>query len=100
MTSYRHEPSICLIAQGSKRALLGDEVYGYDAHHFLLVSVDLRIDDLATEVRMSTSAFHHHFRALTTMSPLPYQKRLRLHEARQLMFTEQLDASNAAFQVG
>ena len=225
-TSYMHEPSVCLIAQGAKRVLLGEDVYVYDAHHFLLTSVDLpivaqvteaspekpylglmlkldpreiaqlmvdsslppprvrqesrgmavgevsepllcaflrlldlldepedipilaplvqreilyrllmgdqgprlrqiaaagckshqiaraidwlkanfsqplRIDDLATQVRMSTSAFHHHFRALTAMSPLQYQKWLRLHEARKLMFTEQLDAANAAFQVG
>lgn len=225
-TSYMHEPSICLIAQGAKRVLLGEETYAYDAQHFLLASVDLpivaqitaaspetpylglklkldpreiaqlmadsslpppraqqesrgmavgelsesllcaflrlldlleepehipilaplvqreilyrllmgpqgprlrqigaagcrshqiaraidwlkanfsqplRIDDLATRVRMSTSAFHHHFRALTAMSPLQYQKWLRLHEARKLMLTEQIDAANAAFQVG
>ncbi len=60
----------------------------------------LRIDDLATQVNMSTSTFHHHFRALTAMSPLQYQKWLRLHEARRLMLTERLDATNAAFQVG
>ena len=225
-TSYMHEPSICLIAQGAKRVLLGEETYAYDAQHFLLASVDLpivaqiteaspetpylglklkldpreiaqlmadsslpppraqqesrgmavgelsefllcaflrlldlldepenipilapliqreilyrllvgeqgprlrqigaagcrshqiaraidwlkanfsqplRIDDLATRVRMSTSAFHHHFRSLTAMSPLQYQKWLRLHEARKLMLTEQIDAANAAFQVG
>ncbi len=225
-TSYMHEPSVCLIAQGAKRVMLGDEVYAYDAHHFLLASVDLpivgqvieaspakpylglmlkldpreiaqlmadsslppprtqhedrgmavgelsepllcaflrlldlleepehipilaplvqreilyrllvgpqgprlrqigaagcrshqiaraidwlkanfaqplRIDDLAGQVRMSTSAFHHHFRALTAMSPLQYQKWLRLHEARKLMLTEQIDAASAAFQVG
>ena len=225
-TSYMHEPSICLIVQGAKRVLLGEDIYVYDAHRFLLTSVDLpivaevleaspqkpylglmlkldqreiaqlmvdsslppprvrqedrgmaigevtvpllsafkrlidlldapedipvlaplvqreilyrllmgdqgprlrqiaaagckshqiakaidwlkanfaqtlRIDDLAAYTRMSTSAFHHHFRALTAMSPLQYQKWLRLHEARKLMFTEQLDAANAAFQVG
>jgi AraC-like DNA-binding protein len=60
----------------------------------------LRIDDLATEVNMSASTFHHHFRALTAMSPLQYQKRLRLDEARRLMLTERLDATTAAFQVG
>jgi AraC-like DNA-binding protein len=225
-TSYMHAPSICLIAQGSKRVLLGEETYVYDSHHFLLTSVDLpiiaqvteasakkpylgltlkldpreiaqlmtdsslppprtqqenrgmavgklsepvlcavlrlldlldepehlpilapmiqrellyrllvgeqgprlrqmgsagcrshqiaraidwlkayfaqplRVDDLADQVRMSPSAFHHHFRTLTAMSPLQYQKWLRLHEARKLMLTEQLDASDAAFQVG
>jgi AraC-like DNA-binding protein len=60
----------------------------------------LRIDDLATQVHMSTSTFHHHFRALTAMSPLQYQKRLRLDEARRLMLTERLDATTVAFQVG
>ncbi len=60
----------------------------------------LRIDDLATQVNMSTSTFHHHFRALTAMSPLQYQKQLRLNEARRLMLTERLDATTAAFQVG
>ena len=225
-TSYMHEPSICLIAQGAKRVLLGEETYTYDAQHFLLASVDLpivaqiteaspetpylglklkldpreiaqlmadssqpppraqqesrgmavgelsesllcaflrlldlleepehipilaplvqreilyrllmgpqgprlrqigaagcrshqiaraidwlkanfsqplRIDDLATRVRMSTSAFHHHFRALTAMSPLQYQKWIRLHEARRLMLMEHQDATSAAFQVG
>lgn len=225
LTSYMHEPSICLIAQGSKRVMLGDEVYVYDAHHFLLASVNLpvvaqvmdaskekpylglkltldqrdiaqmmvdsnlpariqktgramavseislpllsafnrlidlldqpedipilakliqkeilyrliiseqgprlrqiaavgsqsnqiaraiewlknnftkplKIDDLASYTGMSTSTFHHHFRALTAMSPLQFQKWLRLHEARRLMFTEHTDAANAAFQVG
>ncbi|MGA7577103.1 MAG: AraC family transcriptional regulator [Desulfobaccales bacterium] len=225
-TSGMYEPSICLIAQGAKRVLLGDDTYVYDAHHFLITSVDLptlwqiikasrkkpclglmlkidqgeisqllvdsnlpppraqqsrrgmavgevtlplltafqrlidllaeskdipilapiiqreisyrllvgdqgarlrqlasagsqsqqiaraiywlktnfirplRIDDLATQVNMSTSTFHHHFRALTAMSPLQYQKRLRLNEARRLMLTERLDATLAAFQVG
>lgn len=60
----------------------------------------LLIDDLATQVHMSPSTFHHHFRALTAMSPLQYQKWLRLNEARRLMLTDQLDAASAAFQVG
>ncbi|WP_224984464.1 AraC family transcriptional regulator [Geomonas agri] len=60
----------------------------------------LRIDELATKVNMSTSTFHHHFRSLTAMSPLQYQKMLRLNEARRLMLTERLDATTAAFNVG
>jgi AraC-like DNA-binding protein len=225
-TSYMYEPSICLIAQGAKRVLLGDDTYVLDVHHFLITSVDLptvvqiikasqekpylglilkldrreisqlmvdsnlpppraqqssrgmaigevtlplliafqrlidllaepkdipilapiiqreivyrllvgdqgarlrqiasagsqshqiaraidwlksnftqplRIEDLATQAHMSTSTFHHHFRALTAMSPLQYQKWLRLNEARRLMLTERLDAATAAFQVG
>jgi AraC-like DNA-binding protein len=225
-TTYMHEPSICLAAQGAKRVLLGEEVYAYDAHHFLITSVDLpvvaqvleasrekpylglmlkldpraitqlmvdsslpsprarqasrgmavsevslpllnafhrlidlldapedipilapliqreilyrlltgdqgprlrqigaaasqshqvaraidwlkgnfarplRVDELAADARMSTSTFHHHFRALTAMSPLQFQKWLRLHEARRLMLIERRDAATTAFQVG
>ena len=60
----------------------------------------LRIEDLASQARMSASSFHNHFRAITALSPLQYQKHLRLHEARRLMLTESLDAATAAFQVG
>ncbi len=224
--SIMYEPRICVIAQGAKRVLLGDETYMYDAHHFLITSVDLptfvqvikasrenpylglvmrldqreisqlmvdsnlppphpqqssrgmatgevtvpllaafqrlidlldepkdipilapiiqreifyrllvsdqgarlrqmaavgsqsqqiaraiywlkdnfsrplRIDDLASQVNMSTSTFHHHFRAVTAMSPLQYQKWLRLNEARRLMLAENQDAAAAAFKVG
>lgn len=224
--SIMYDPRVCVIAQGAKRVLLGDDVYVYDAHHFLITSVDLptfvqiikasrekpclglvlridqrelsqlmvdsnlpsprpqqssrgmatgevtlpllatfqrlldllaepkdipilapiiqreifyrllvgdqgvrlrqmasagsqsqqiaraidwlkgnysqplRIDALATQVNMSTSTFHHHFQALTAMSPLQYQKWLRLNEARRLMLIERLDATTAAFQVG
>jgi AraC-like DNA-binding protein len=225
-TSGMYEPSICLTAQGAKRVVLGDDVYVYDAHHFLITSVDLptvwqiieasrekpclglvlkldrreisqlmvdshlpqpraqqssrgmatgevtlpllnafqrlidllaepkdipilapiiqreiiyrllvgdqgarlrqiasagsqsqqiaraidwlkgnftrplRIDDLATQVHMSPSTFHHHFRTVTAMSPLQFQKWLRLNEARRLMLTEDADAATAAFNVG
>jgi AraC-like DNA-binding protein len=225
-TIIMYEPRICVIAQGAKRVLLGDDTYEYDAHHFLMTSVDLptvvqvikasrekpylglilrldqreisqlmvdsnlplpraqqssrgmatgevtlplltafqrlidlldeqkdipilapiikreifyrllvgdqgvrlrqmasagsqsqqiaraidwlkdnftqplRIDDLATQVNMSASTFHHHFRSLTAMSPLQYQKWLRLNEARRLMLADRLDATTAAFQVG
>ncbi len=224
--NYLHEPSICLSVQGAKRVLLGEDVYRYDAHHFLISSVDLpvvaqvleasrekpylglmlkldkrviaqlmvdsnlplprggqatrgiavsevslpllnafqrlidlldapgdiailfplvereilyrllmgeqgprlrqiggtgsqshqvaraidwlkgnfirplRVDELAAYARMSPSTFHHHFRALTAMSPLQFQKSLRLHEARRLMLIEHQDAATAAFQVG
>ena len=60
----------------------------------------LRIDDLAAQVRMSSSTFHHHFRSMTALSPLQFQKQLRLREGRRLMLTEHLDAASAAFQVG
>ncbi len=60
----------------------------------------LRIDDLAARASMSSSTFHHHFRSITALSPLQYQKQLRLQEARRLMLAERLDAATAAFQVG
>lgn len=60
----------------------------------------LSIDDLAAKSSMSTSTFHHHFRSMTALSPLQFQKQLRLQEARRLMLTERMDAANAAFQVG
>jgi AraC-like DNA-binding protein len=224
--SLMYEPSVCLVAQGAKRVLLGDDTYVYDAHHYLITSVHLptvvqiidasrekpylglrlkldqreisqlmvdsnlpppraqqssrgmatgevalplltafqrlidllaeekdipilapiiqreiiyrllvgdqgarlrqiasagsqshqiaraidwlkgnftrplRIDDLAAQVRMSSSTFHHHFRSMTALSPLQFQKQLRLREARRLMLSEHLDAATAAFQVG
>jgi AraC-like DNA-binding protein len=60
----------------------------------------LSIDDLAAQASMSNSTFHHHFRSMTALSPLQFQKRLRLQEARRLMLAEHIDAATAAFQVG
>lgn len=60
----------------------------------------LNVDDLASISGMSRSTLHHHFRSLTAMSPLQFQKQLRLHAARQKMLTEELDAASAAFEVG
>jgi AraC-like DNA-binding protein len=60
----------------------------------------LRVEELASVAQMGVSTFHHHFRSLTAMSPLQYQKRLRLHAARLRMMTAGLDAASAAFEVG
>lgn len=60
----------------------------------------LRVEDLARASGMSVSGFHHHFKAVTGMSPLQYQKRHRLQEARRLMLGEHLDAATTAFRVG
>ena len=60
----------------------------------------LKGDDLADRSHMSPSTFRQHFRALTGVSPLQYQKQLRLQEARQLMLNENLDAGSAAVRVG
>ncbi|MBB5320517.1 AraC family transcriptional regulator [Marinobacter oulmenensis] len=225
-TSYMLAPSICLIGQGQKRIFLGEEMYVYDADHFLITSVDLpvvsqiveaspdepyvgltmemdlrliaqlmlehpspdqsrcpdklgiavsrismplqdafsrllallenpedipalaplikqeifyrllqsdqgarlrqitsignhsyqvarsidwlkenfskpvKVEDLARRAGMSVSAFHNHFRSMTAMSPLQFQKKIRLSEARRLMLADHLDASRAAFEVG
>jgi transcriptional regulator GlxA family with amidase domain len=60
----------------------------------------LRIDSLAREMGMSVSGFHHHFKAVTAMSPLQFQKQLRLQEARRLLLSENLDAASAGSRVG
>ena len=60
----------------------------------------LRIESLAREMGMSSTRFHHHFKAVTDMSPLQFQKRLRLQEARRLMLGEELDAASAGYRVG
>ncbi|MDK9701071.1 MAG: AraC family transcriptional regulator [bacterium] len=223
-SGFLHQPSVCMIAQGAKRFLLGEDVYVYDPHHFLLTSVNLpvfaqiieaseekpylglmlkidpkaiaqmlvdsdfpperseqtgrgmavskvtlpllsaiirlidlldtpqdipilspliqreilyrllisdqgirlrqatmnqslqiaraiswlkenymkefQVSDLASDAHMSPSTFHHHFRVLTAMSPLQFQKWIRLHEARRLMLAENVDAANAAYKVG
>lgn len=59
-----------------------------------------RIEDVAREAYMSPSGLHHHFKAVTAMSPLQYQKTLRLQEARRLMLIEALDAATAGYRVG
>ncbi|XAW90643.1 AraC family transcriptional regulator [Vibrio sp. CDRSL-10 TSBA] len=225
-TSYTLNPSICLIAQGTKRVIVGDEAHTYDANHFLISSVDLpvianiieasedapylglimeldlqeisqlivdsefsfnhgkgaqsgiavgelsdsllnafirlmalldepetikilapvikreifyrllmteqgvrlnqlvtagshshqiskaidwlknnfvkplSVGDLASYSGMSKSAFYTHFRSMTSMTPLQFQKKLRLNEARRLMLTENLDAMATTFKVG
>ncbi len=60
----------------------------------------MRVEQLADHVGMGVSTLHKHFHELTMVSPLQYQKHLRLHEARRLMLAENLDAASAAIQVG
>lgn len=60
----------------------------------------LRVEELAEVARMGVSTLHHHFRSLTAMSPLQYQKQLRLVAARERMLIEGIDATSAAFEVG
>lgn len=60
----------------------------------------LRIEELAREVNLSVSTLHHRFKAVTAMSPLQYQKQLRLQEARRLMLADGIEASAAGYRVG
>ena len=63
-------------------------------------SEPLKIDEIARELGMSVSGFHHHFKSVTSMSPLQFQKQIRLQEARRLMLGEELDAASAGHRVG
>ncbi|WP_459557345.1 AraC family transcriptional regulator [Lacunimicrobium album] len=60
----------------------------------------LRVEEIAADLDMSVSGFHAHFKTATSMSPLQFQKQLRLQEARRLMLSESLDAAEAGFRVG
>lgn len=60
----------------------------------------LKIENLALLSSMGVSTLHHNFRAMTSMSPLQYQKHLRLHEARRILLGENVDATTAALRVG
>ena len=63
-------------------------------------SQPMKVEELAEQVHMSVSSFHEHFKSVTSMSPLHYQKVLRLQEARRLMLAAVMDASAASQQVG
>lgn len=98
------------------RLLIGDQgarlrhiaVLGGYTHHIALAverlrkdfKEPLRIESIARELGMSVSGFHHHFKSVTAMSPLQFQKQLRLQEARRLMLGQNIDATSAAYHVG
>jgi AraC-like DNA-binding protein len=73
------------------------EAIGHLREHF---DEPLKMEEIARELGMSVSGFHHHFKSVTAMSPLQFQKQIRLQEARRLMLGEDLDAANAGFRVG
>jgi transcriptional regulator GlxA family with amidase domain len=88
---------------------LADLAQGESGNHRVVRAIEwlkqhytapLRIEELADSVHMSPSALHHRFKAVTAMSPLQYQKHLRLHEARRLMFSEGIECSTAGHRVG
>src|SRR5690606_4592469 len=67
---------------------------GYLREHF---REPLKIEAIAREVGMSVSGFHHHFKSITSLSPLQFQKQMRLQEARRVMLVEDMDAATAGF---
>jgi AraC-like DNA-binding protein len=73
------------------------QAIGHLREHF---DEPLKMDDFARQLGMSASGFHHHFKSVTAMSPLQFQKQIRLQEARRLMLGEDLDAASAGFRVG
>ncbi len=85
-----------IVAAGSQSQRVAKAIEWLKANY----AAPLRIDDLASRVQMSASSLHHHFRKLTAMSPLQYQKWMRLNEAKRLMLNEAFDATSAAFHVG
>lgn len=92
--------------QGTRlKQIVSMDYQGYQVSHAVEWLKDnyvnsLTVGDLAARCNMSVSAFHHHFRKVTTMTPLRFQKNLRLTEARRLMLVENFDAASAAFEVG
>jgi AraC-like DNA-binding protein len=84
-----------LAAGGDTRRI--SRAIGHLREHF---DEPLKIEDIARELGMSVSGFHHHFKSVTAMSPLQFQKHIRLQEARRLMLGEDLDAAGAGFRVG
>ena len=97
---------LLLSEQGGRLGHLA--VLGGQAHRITKATEWLRKDldrplhreRIAHDLNMSVSGFYHPFKAVTAMSPLQFQKRLRLQEARRLLLGEQLSAANAAFRVG
>lgn len=85
-----------MVQQGSYPQQISNAIEWIKGH----LSAKLRIESLANHVGMSVSTLHHHFRSLTALSPLQYQKLLRLNEARRLMLMGGLDAATASFEVG
>ena len=97
LLSGRHGGEICKLAHAD-----GHTPRIAQAIHLLRddFARPIRIAELARAARMSASSFHQHFKALTAMTPLQYQKHLRLLEARRLMLADEATATSAAYRVG
>lgn len=85
------------LARFAGRALPVVQAIEHLRAHF---ATTLRVDDLARRLGMSVSGFHAHFKAVTGLSPLQFQKQLRLQTARELMLAEPVDAAEAGYRVG
>lgn len=92
-----HGGSLAQMARGHGQARRIARAIAWIRTH---VSEPLRVDQLARDAGMSVSSFHAHFKQVTAMSPLQYQKHLRLHEARRLLVDEAMDAATAGHLVG
>jgi AraC-like DNA-binding protein len=90
-------PRVALIGQQESGVQRVAKAVSWVREHF---AQPMAVDALADLAHMSVSSFHQHFKAVTSMSPLQYQKVLRLHEARRLMLARMLDAGSAGRQVG
>jgi len=91
--SQRVQQTALLGTQGNKASKAVEWLHRHYA-------APLRIAELAELCSMAESSLHHRFRALTSMSPLQFQKNLRLHEARRLLLSQDIDTATAAYQVG
>jgi AraC-like DNA-binding protein len=85
-----------LMTSGADTRLISRAI-GHLREHF---HEPIKIENIARELGMSVSGFHHHFKSVTAMSPLQFQKQIRLQEARRLMLGEDLDAASAGYRVG
>lgn len=97
------------LLRGEQRERLRDIAVLGGQHHRMVKAIEclrrsfdqsIRIEEVANELGMSVSSFHHHFKAVTAMTLLQFQKQLQLQEARPLMLGEDLDAATAGFRVG
>jgi AraC-like DNA-binding protein len=92
-----HGPAVAQMAiTGSNTHKMGQIIRRMRARY----AEPIRVEELASQANMSPSSFHQHFKAVTAMSPLQYQKRLRLTEARGLLLGGGVDAASAAYRVG
>ena len=86
------------------QAVVGDGKLGRVSHAISWLKENLtstlRIEELAAQVHMSPSSLHHHFKEVTSLSPVQFQKRLRLQKARQLFLTDRTSAEKIAYLVG